>query len=138
MSTGLAHSALRGHRPAVWFARMRDHGLIPAEVTYRITWLALPVCLAVAVVTSALAALFASLRFSLLRPARALDEASAGRRGLGWLRGPLGAVAVAGACTLSVALSKQSADRAAQGIRRRPTAPAPRAARRRPRWCSAR
>ncbi|MGP9021623.1 FtsX-like permease family protein [Streptomyces sp. BR1] len=99
----------------VWFAGMRDHGLIPAEVTYRFTWLALPVCLAVAVVTSSLAALLASLRFSLLRPARALDEASAGRQGLGWLRGPLGVVAVAGACTLSVALSKQSADKAAQG-----------------------
>ncbi|MEU5433508.1 FtsX-like permease family protein [Streptomyces sp. NPDC020719] len=99
----------------VWFAGMREHGLIPAEVTYRFTWLALPVCLAVAVVTSSLAALLASLRFSLLRPARALDEALAGRRGLGWLRGPLGVVAVAGACALSVALSKQSPEKAAQG-----------------------
>ncbi|MFG3283458.1 FtsX-like permease family protein [Streptomyces sp. NPDC048111] len=98
----------------VWLAGLRAHGLVPAEVTYRFSWLALPVCLAVAVVTSALAALLASLRFSLLRPARALDEASAGRRGLGRVRAPLGVLAVAGGVGLSVALAHQSSDDAAQ------------------------
>ncbi|MFF4188773.1 FtsX-like permease family protein [Streptomyces sp. NPDC001691] len=98
----------------VWFAGLRDHGLVPAEVTYRFTWWALPVCLAVAVVTSALAAFLAALRFSLLRPARALDEASAGRRTLGRVRAPLGVIAVAGGGALSVSLAHQSADRAAQ------------------------
>ncbi|MGW2818116.1 FtsX-like permease family protein [Streptomyces sp. NPDC001415] len=98
----------------VWFAGLRDHGLVPAEVTYRFTWFALPVCLAVAVITSALAAFFASLRFSLLRPARALDEASAGRRGLGRVRAPLGVMAVVGGGALSLSLAHQSSDKAGQ------------------------
>ncbi|MFD7020761.1 FtsX-like permease family protein [Streptomyces sp. NPDC059928] len=98
----------------VWFAGLRDHALVPAEVGYRFTWLALPVCLAVAVVTSALAALLASLRVSLLRPARALEEAVAGRRELGRVRALLGVPAVAGGGALSVSLAHQSSDRAAQ------------------------
>ena len=83
-------------------------------MAYRFTWFELPVCLAVAVVTSALAAFLASLRFSMLRPARALDEASAGRRGLGRVRAPLGVIAVAGGGALSVSLAHQSSDDAAQ------------------------
>ncbi|MET7604605.1 hypothetical protein ABZS96_19180 [Streptomyces avermitilis] len=59
---------------------MKEHGLLPREVVFHPAWLALPVCLGVAVVTSTLAALLSSLRFSLLRPARALAEAAAGRR----------------------------------------------------------
>ncbi|MCX5383276.1 FtsX-like permease family protein [Streptomyces sp. NBC_00083] len=98
----------------VWFAGLRDHGLLPTEVTYRFTWVALPVVLAVALVTSALAAFLAALRFSLLRPARALDEAAAGRRGLGRVRGPLGVLAVAGGGALSYALAHQSPDKAGQ------------------------
>ncbi|WP_223206190.1 FtsX-like permease family protein [Streptomyces xanthii] len=91
-----------------WFHGMVDHGLIPASVPYRFSWLALPVCLAVAVVTSTLAAFLCSLRFSRLRPARALSEAATGRPGLGPLRAPLGVLAIAGAAVLSVLLSKQA------------------------------
>ncbi|MFG2719188.1 FtsX-like permease family protein [Streptomyces sp. NPDC048416] len=98
----------------VWLTGLRDHGLVPAEVTYRFTWWALVVALAVAVVTSALAGFLAALRFSLLRPARALDEASAGRRGLGRVRPALGVLAVAGGAALSVSLALQSSDDAAQ------------------------
>ncbi|MDJ0464638.1 FtsX-like permease family protein [Streptomyces sp. H27-C3] len=68
-----------------WFDGMRSHGLIPPQVDLHFSWVALPVCLVVAVLTSTAAALLASLRRSLLRPAKALDEASAGRRGLGLL-----------------------------------------------------
>ncbi|MEV6047253.1 FtsX-like permease family protein [Streptomyces xanthochromogenes] len=98
----------------VWLAGLVDHGLVPAEVSYRFTWWALPVCLAVAVVTSALAAFLAALRFSVLRPARALAEASAGRRRLGKVRAPLGVLAVAGGGALSVTLAHRSSDDAAQ------------------------
>ncbi|MFI7342692.1 FtsX-like permease family protein [Streptomyces sp. NPDC050085] len=98
-----------------WFHGMVTHDLIPASVPFRFSWLALPVCLAVAVVTTTIAAFLASLRFSLLRPARALDEAAAGRRRLGLLRAPLGVLAFAGAGFLSVLLSQQSADDANQG-----------------------
>ncbi|WP_372347657.1 FtsX-like permease family protein [Streptomyces sp. KL116D] len=98
-----------------WFHGMVGHGLVPATVPFRFSWLALPVCLAVAVVTCTAAALLSSLRFSLLRPARALDEAAAGRRSLGLLRAPLGVLAVAGAAFLSVLLSRQPADDANAG-----------------------
>ncbi|MFD5702967.1 ABC transporter permease [Streptomyces lasiicapitis] len=107
--------ALGGVLARVWFRGMITHGLVPAEVPFRFSWLALPVCLGVAVVTSTLAAVLSALRFSLLRPARALDEAAAGRRGLGLLRAPLGVLAVAGGVFLSVLLSRQPADEANEG-----------------------
>ncbi|WP_239590223.1 ABC transporter permease [Streptomyces aureoverticillatus] len=107
--------ALGGVLARVWFRGMITHGLVPAEVPFRFSWLALPVCLGVAVVTSTLAAVLSALRFSLLRPARALDEAAAGRRGLGLLRAPLGVLAVAGAVFLSVLLSRRPADEANEG-----------------------
>ncbi|MFI8932745.1 FtsX-like permease family protein [Streptomyces sp. NPDC053474] len=106
---------LGGALARVWFTGMVAHGLVPAEVPFRFSWLALPVCVGVAVVTSALAAVLSALRFSLLRPARALAEATAGRRGLGWLRAPLGLLAVAGAVALSVLLSRQDAAEASEG-----------------------
>ncbi|MFD0420040.1 FtsX-like permease family protein [Streptomyces sp. NPDC127108] len=106
---------LGGVLARVWFRGMVTHGLVPAEVSFRFSWLALPVCLGVAVITSALAAVLSSLRFSLLRPAHALHEAAAGRRGLGLLRAPLGLLAVAGGVVLSVVLSRQPADEAGEG-----------------------
>ncbi|RVU25109.1 ABC transporter permease [Streptomyces antnestii] len=111
----LAGFAAGGLLARAWFSGMVTHGLIPAGVPFRFSWLALPVCLGVAVVTSTLAALLSSLRFSLLRPARALAEAATGRRRLGPLRAPLGLVAVAGACFLSMLLSRQDAEEAGQG-----------------------
>ncbi|MFF1568458.1 hypothetical protein ACFVY1_34045 [Streptomyces sp. NPDC058293] len=94
---------------------MVTHGPIPPGVPFRLSWAALPVRLGVTVVTSTVAALLSSPRFSLLRPARALSEAAAGRRHLGPLRAPLGLVAVAGACFLSALLSRQGAEEAGQG-----------------------
>ncbi|QEV59109.1 FtsX-like permease family protein [Streptomyces spectabilis] len=107
--------ALGGVLARVWFTGMVEHGLVPAEVPFRFSWLALPACVGVAVVTSALAAVLSALRFSLLRPARALDEAAAGRSGIGLLRAPLGLLAVAGAVALSVLLSRQDAAEASEG-----------------------
>ncbi|MFE6758530.1 FtsX-like permease family protein [Streptomyces sp. NPDC057684] len=104
----LAGFAAGGLLAKAWFSGMVTHGLIPPGVPFRFSWAALPVCLGVAVVTSTAAALLSSLRFSLLRPARALSEAAAGRR-------RLGLVAVAGACFLSVLLSRQDAEEAGQG-----------------------
>lgn len=98
----------------LWFDAMVTHGLIPQGVPFGFTWLVLPICVGVAVVTSTAAAMLSSLRFSLLRPARALDEATAGRRGLGRVRAPLGVIAVAGGLFLSVLLSRQDAEEAGQ------------------------
>ncbi|WP_274556661.1 ABC transporter permease [Streptomyces spiramyceticus] len=111
----LAGFALGGALARPWFDGMRDHGLIPPEVTYQFSWIALPVSFAVAVVTSTAAALLASLRFSLLRPAKALEEASAGRRGLGVVRAPLGLISVGGGVALSIVLSGQPAAEASEG-----------------------
>lgn len=111
----LAGFVLGGFGARWWHAGMVDHGLLPAEASFRFSWLALPVCVGVAALTTTLAALLSSLRFSLLRPARALSEAATGRRGLGVLRAPLGVVAVAGACVVSVLLSRQPAQEAAEG-----------------------
>ncbi|MFE0105351.1 FtsX-like permease family protein [Streptomyces sp. NPDC059009] len=97
-----------------WASGMVTHGLFPPEVTFRFSWLALPVCLGVAVVTSVLGGLLSALRFSLLKPARALAEAAAGRRRLGVVRAPLGVLAVLGAGALSVLLTRQSAEDAGQ------------------------
>ncbi|RFU88092.1 ABC transporter permease [Streptomyces triticagri] len=98
-----------------WFDAMVAHGLVPDEVRFSFSWVAIPACLAVAVVTSCAAAFLASLRFSLLRPAMALDEAASGRRGLGLPRTLLGLVATAGAVLLAILLSRQPADDAGEG-----------------------
>jgi putative ABC transport system permease protein len=110
----LAGCALGALVARPWFAGMRDYGLIPSGTVLSFHWVALPVCLGVAVLTSALAALLASVRFSLPRPARALEEAAAGRRGLGWLRAVLGVLAVAGGTLLSVLLTRTESDKAGQ------------------------
>ncbi|MEU1020371.1 FtsX-like permease family protein [Streptomyces sp. NPDC005898] len=107
--------ALGGVGARWWHAGMVAHGLLPAEAVFRFGWVALPVCVGVAVVTTTLAALLSALRFSLLRPARALSEASTGRRGLGVPRALLGVLAVVGACFVSVLLSKRPAAEAGEG-----------------------
>ncbi|MFB9516983.1 ABC transporter permease [Streptomyces purpureus] len=99
----------------VWFDGMVEHGLIPAGTAFSLTWLAVPLSVGVTAVTSTLAAVLSVLRFSLLRPARALEEAATGRRTLGLVRTPLGLAAVAGGVALSVLLSRGPADKAGQG-----------------------
>ncbi|UKY49353.1 ABC transporter permease [Streptomyces inhibens] len=113
--SALAGCALGAVLARWWFDGMVDHGLIPREVPFRFSWVALPVCLAVAVITSAIAGLLASSRFAALRPARALEEAAAGRRKLGLLRLPLGLAATAGGVIVSRLLADQPAEKASQG-----------------------
>ncbi len=109
---GFGLGALLGQ---LWFDAMVTHGLVPSEVPFAVSWLALPVCMAVTVVTSLLAGVLCSLRFSLLRPASALAEAEAGRRRLGVLRAPLGLLALGGGCAVAALLAEQPADEAGQG-----------------------
>ncbi|MFE0192249.1 FtsX-like permease family protein [Streptomyces sp. NPDC058989] len=113
--SALAGWALGAAPARWWFDGMVDHGLVPHGVPFRFGWAALPVCLAVAVVTSAIAGVLAASRFAALRPARALEEAAAGRRKLGLLRLPLGLAAMAGGVLLSRLLAGQSAEEAGQG-----------------------
>ncbi|MFG3118460.1 FtsX-like permease family protein [Streptomyces sp. NPDC048197] len=111
----LAGCALGAVLARWWFDGMVARGLIPGGVAFRFRWVALPVCLAVAVVTSAVAGLLAAARFAGLRPARALAEAAAGRRKLGPLRLPLGLLVTAGGVLLSRLLADQPAEKAGQG-----------------------
>ena len=113
--SALAGCALGAVLARWWFGGMVDQGLVPRAVAFHFSWVALPVCLAVAVITSAVAGLLAASRFAALRPARALEEAAAGRRELGLLRLPLGLVAVAGGVVVSRLLAGQSSDEASQG-----------------------
>ncbi|KEF21790.1 hypothetical protein DF18_00095 [Streptomyces rimosus] len=112
--SAVAGFALGGVLARWWFGGMADHGLIPPGVAFTFSWVALPVCLAVATVTSALAGVLAASRFAGLRPARALEEAAAGRRELGLLRLPLGLAAVAGGVVVSSVLARQP-EKAGQG-----------------------
>ncbi|WP_030375878.1 ABC transporter permease [Streptomyces rimosus] len=112
--SAVAGFALGGVLARWWFGGMADHGLIPPGVAFTFSWVALPVCLAVATVTSALAGVLAASRFAGLRPARALEEAAAGRRELGLLRLPLGLAAVAGGVVVSSVLAGRP-EKAGQG-----------------------
>jgi len=100
---------------AWWHAGAVAHGLLPHGVPYAFSWAALLASLGVAVLTSAPAGVLAVLRFARLRPSRALAEAAAGRRGLGWARAPLGVVAAAGGAEVSLLLARQHDGSASEG-----------------------
>lgn len=60
-----------------WLSGLVSHGVVPPEVTFRASPIAVPVALAVTVVTSAVGALIAAIRPSRVRPAIALTESVA-------------------------------------------------------------
>ncbi|XVQ85651.1 FtsX-like permease family protein [Microbispora siamensis] len=96
------------------FQGMVDHGLVPPEVPFTFSWTALPAALAVAVATSAVAGILASVRMARLRPAQAVAEAATPRSGLGPVRTVLGVLAVAGGSGLSLVAARQTPDQAVQ------------------------
>ncbi|GAA0585202.1 hypothetical protein GCM10010172_82850 [Paractinoplanes ferrugineus] len=99
---------------AAWVHGLVGHGIVPAEVTFRVHGGVLPIAFAVTVGTSLLGALIAAIRPSRLRPAMALAEAAVAR-GRGRVRTPLGLLLVAGGSTLSVVLSGLDAETADNG-----------------------
>lgn len=105
---------LGGGLGRLWFSGMVGHRLIPGAVPFTFSWLALPIVLAVTVVTSAVAGIIASSRLAALRPARAVAESVAPRRGLGPVRTVLGLLAVAGGYALSLVVAGQAPDKAVQ------------------------
>lgn len=96
------------------FKGMADHGLIPPGMPFTFSWTALPAALAVALVTSAVAGVLASVRMARLRPAQAVAEATTPRPGLGVVRTVLGVLAVAGGSGLSLVAAQQTPDQAVQ------------------------
>jgi putative ABC transport system permease protein len=88
-----------------WLHGLAGHGIVPAEVGFRMHGGTVPIAFAVTVGTSLLGALIAAVRPSRLRPAVALTEAAVPRRRTGPIRTPLGLLLVAGGIVLSAVLS---------------------------------
>jgi putative ABC transport system permease protein len=96
------------------FRGMIDNGVVPAGSTFTFTWAALPAALGVAVLTSAVAGIIASVRMAALRPARAVAESVSPRRQLGLVRTGFGVLAVAGGIAALRATAEQTPDQATQ------------------------
>ncbi|GAA2625997.1 FtsX-like permease family protein [Paractinoplanes durhamensis] len=95
---------------SAWVGGLVGHGIVPAEVTFRVHGGVVPITFAATIGTSLLGALIAAIRPSRLRPAMALTEAAVPRRGR--VRTPIGLLLVAGGVTLSVLISDASAETA--------------------------
>ncbi len=91
-----------------------DNGLVPPRTSFTMSWIALPVAIAVAVLTSAVAGVIGSRRLTGLRPARAMAEAATPRRKLGLARTAFGALALAGGTFRWLTSAEQTPDQAAQ------------------------
>lgn len=98
----------------VWLHGLVGHGIVPAEVGFRVHAGTVPIAFAVTVGTSLIGALIAAIRPSRLRPAIALTEAAVAGRRTGRVRTPIGLLLVAGGIALSVVISGLAADTADQ------------------------
>jgi len=108
---GVPLGILGGH---AWLGGFVRHGIVPAEVTFRLHGGMLPIALAVTVGTSLLGALIAAVRPSRVRPAVALAESAAPRLRIGVARTLIGILLVTGGVVLSVLIAGLDADTADQ------------------------
>ncbi|MEV4706898.1 ABC transporter permease [Actinoplanes sp. NPDC049316] len=97
-----------------WVAGFVSHGLVPAEVTFRVHGGVLPIALAVTTGTSLLGAMIAAIRPSRVRPAVALADSAAPRLRVGVARTAAGLVLVTGGVVLSVLIAGLDAETADQ------------------------
>jgi putative ABC transport system permease protein len=88
-------------------------GFVPDDVAVRVSWLPPLVAACAGVLIAVVAAWFAALRPSRIRPAAAMAEAVVERRGIGVVRALLGVVTLAGGIVLSAVAAHLSADAAA-------------------------
>ncbi|SIM58657.1 FtsX-like permease family protein [Micromonospora cremea] len=110
-AAGIPVGLLAGH---AWLHGLVGYGVVPAEVSFRVPGGAVPIAYVVTVGTSLLGAMVAAIRPSRLRPAVALTEAMASRRGASRVRTPLGLLLVAGGIALAVVISDLDAQTADQ------------------------
>ena len=111
-AAGIPLGLLAGH---AWLHGLIGHGVVPAEVSFRVHGGTVPIAYAVTVGTSLLGAMIAAIRPSRLRPAVALTEAMVPRRRAGRVRTPIGLLLLAGGIALAVLISgldPQTADQA--------------------------
>ena len=92
-AAGIPLGLLAGY---AWLHALTGHGVVPAEVGFRMHGGTVPIAFAVTVGTSLVGALIAAIRPSRLRPAVALTEAAVPRRRSGRVRTPVGLILVAG------------------------------------------
>jgi putative ABC transport system permease protein len=95
----------------LWVHGLVAHGIVPAEVSFRVHGGVVPIAFAITVGTSLLGARIAAIRPSRLSPSVALAEAATARSG-GRVRTPLGLLLVAAGVTLSVTISDLDAETA--------------------------
>jgi putative ABC transport system permease protein len=96
-----------------WLHGLATHGVIPASVHYQGHPAALAIAFAITVGTSVPGTLLAAVRPSRVRPAVALTEAIAPKRGVGVFRTTVGLVLVAAGGVLSVLIARLDAQDAA-------------------------
>jgi putative ABC transport system permease protein len=95
-----------------WIHGLVEHAVIPARVGFHAHPAGLPIALAVTVGTSLLGALIAAIRPARVRPAVALTESAAPKRGIGVVRTALGLLLVAAGVALSMMISGRADDAA--------------------------
>ncbi len=108
---GLPFGAVLGR---LWIDGLVGHGVLPAAVHFHTSAAAIPVALAVTVVTSLTGALIAAVRPSRISPSVALAETAVGGRRGGKVRTAAGLVMTAGGIVLSVATANSDPKVAAQ------------------------
>jgi putative ABC transport system permease protein len=89
----------------LWIDGLAAHHVISGAVGYRSSPAALPVALAITVGTSLVGALIAAIRPARVRPATALAETAAPRRGTGAVRTALGVVLLSAGTLTSLGIS---------------------------------
>lgn len=88
----------------LWVGGLVGHGVVPAEVSFRVHGAVLPIAFTVTIGTSLLGAMIAAIRPARLRPAVALTEAATAR-GRGRVRTPLGLLLIVVGVSLSILIS---------------------------------
>ncbi|MFF8815081.1 ABC transporter permease [Streptomyces pactum] len=84
-----------------WFGELQDRGAVPASVELTYSWLPPLAAVGAVSLTAVAAGLMAARRPARIRPGQALGEAAVERVRPGWVRTPLGIVALVGGIVLA-------------------------------------
>ncbi|MER5732754.1 ABC transporter permease [Streptomyces sp. NPDC002138] len=82
-----------------WFGALKEKGAVPDPVSLSVSWIPLVSAVAIGLATALFAGWSAARRPAKIRPGAALAEAAVERLRPGWIRTPLGVLALAGGFT---------------------------------------
>jgi putative ABC transport system permease protein len=102
-----------------WFGQLQDRGAIPEAVALHVSWLPLTVAVAAAMVSALGAGYLAARRPAKMKPGLALAQSAVERAPLGWIRTPLGILALGGGAAfagVAASTSGEDAANAALGV----------------------